>query len=139
MITVAIVAILAALAYPSYRNYVIRGQIVDATNGLSAMRANMERYYQDNRTYAAANGYQPPCLTPATVGNFTVSCPTAPTAATMALPSYYQIKAIGSSQEAGFTYTVDSTPVMTTSIGAAAPSAWQISCPQTWSTKPGQC
>jgi Tfp pilus assembly protein PilE len=34
MITVAIVAILAAIAYPNYRDYVIRGQLADANNGL---------------------------------------------------------------------------------------------------------
>ena len=137
MITVAIVAILAALAYPSYRNYVIRGQIVDATNGLSAMRANMERYYQDNRTYASTGSFTTPCptppATPITAGNFSISCAATPTA------TYYKASAVGNGPETGFTYTVDSTPVMTTSIGAAAPSAWQISCPQTWSTKPGQC
>ena len=33
MITVGIVAILAAIAYPNYRDYVIRGQLLDATNG----------------------------------------------------------------------------------------------------------
>ena len=60
MITVAIVAILAAIAYPNYRNYVIRGQLVDATQGLSAVRANMERYYQDNRSYLAVGAFNPP-------------------------------------------------------------------------------
>ena len=43
MITVAIVAILASIALPSYRDYILRGQLVDATNLLSAGRANMER------------------------------------------------------------------------------------------------
>src|SRR5688572_17819740 len=53
MITVAIIGILAAVALPSYRDYVLRGQVVDATSGLAAMRADMERHYQDNRTYAS--------------------------------------------------------------------------------------
>ena len=44
MITVAIVAILAAIALPSYRDYILRGQLVDGQNGLAAMRANMERF-----------------------------------------------------------------------------------------------
>ena len=70
MVTVAIVAMLVAIAYPSYRNYVIRGQLTNATNGLSAVSANMERYFQDNRTYLAANGFTPPCATAATYGTF---------------------------------------------------------------------
>ncbi|MBC7938818.1 MAG: prepilin-type N-terminal cleavage/methylation domain-containing protein, partial [Chitinophagaceae bacterium] len=52
MITVAIIAILAMVAVPSYRDHILRGQLVDATNGLSSVRANMERHFQDNRSYA---------------------------------------------------------------------------------------
>jgi prepilin-type N-terminal cleavage/methylation domain-containing protein len=62
MVTVAIVAILASIAYPSYRDYVLRSRIVNATNGLSTMRANMERYFQDDRTYLSAGSYTSPCL-----------------------------------------------------------------------------
>src|SRR3984957_2381011 len=79
MITVAIVAILAAIAIPNYRDYVIRGQLVDATQGLAARRATMERYFQDNRTYAAAPGFPNPCAPPQApyaAGKFTISCPT---------------------------------------------------------------
>ena len=58
MIVVAIVAILTTIAYPNYRDYVIRGQLVDATQGLSAVRANMERYFQDNRTYQPIGAFR---------------------------------------------------------------------------------
>jgi hypothetical protein len=51
------------------------GQLVSATNGLSATQANMERYFQDNRTYLAANGFTPPCTTASALRHFTVSCP----------------------------------------------------------------
>ena len=44
MVTVAIVGILSMIAYPSYRDYVLRGHLVDATNGLSTVRAQMERH-----------------------------------------------------------------------------------------------
>ncbi len=60
MITVAIVAILAAIALPSYRDYILRGQVVDATNGLAGMRADMERFFQDNRTYATTGTFTTP-------------------------------------------------------------------------------
>lgn len=51
MIVVAIVAILAAVAIPSYRNYVVRGQLQDAFGQLATFQLRMEQYYQDNRSY----------------------------------------------------------------------------------------
>src|ERR1700730_6534006 len=98
MITVAIVAILAAIAYPNYRNYVLRGQLVDATTGLSALQANMERYFQDNRTYAPANGFNPPCATVSQNGSFALSC-VAPSTNTA-----YVLQAVGSGSTAGFVF-----------------------------------
>jgi len=64
MIAVAIVGILIAIALPSYRNYVIRGKLVAGTNALANMRAQMEQYYQDNRTYATVSA-RPENSTPA--------------------------------------------------------------------------
>lgn len=74
MIVIAILGVLLAIALPSYRDYVKRGSLTDAATGLTSMRADMETYYQNFRTYAAANGGSPPCLTGATYGKFTVSC-----------------------------------------------------------------
>jgi type IV pilus assembly protein PilE len=54
MITVAIVAILAAVALPTYRDYVTRGKLTEAHAALGAQRVRMEQYYQDMRTYAGA-------------------------------------------------------------------------------------
>lgn len=56
MITVAIVAILAAIALPSYTDYVKRGKIVEATGNLANYRVQMEQSYQDNRNYGTAGG-----------------------------------------------------------------------------------
>ena len=61
MITVAIVAILAAVAVPSYSAYVTRGHLADAASGLAATRAQMERHYQDNRSYATVGAFTTPC------------------------------------------------------------------------------
>ena len=76
MIVVAIIGILAAIALPSYSDYVIRGKIPDAVSGLSDMRVRLEQYYQDNRTYvgACADGTVAPL--PATTANFGFTCPT---------------------------------------------------------------
>ena len=94
MIVVAIVAILAAIAIPSYRDYILRGQLVDGTNLLSAGRVNMERYFQDNRTYVGM-----PCA--ATPKNWTVSC------TTTATPPGYVLTVTGNGPVASFVYTVD--------------------------------
>lgn len=51
MIAVAIVAILAAVALPSYRDYIRRGQLPDGLSALADFRVKMETYYQDHRNY----------------------------------------------------------------------------------------
>ena len=58
MIVVAVIGILAAIAYPMYGDYVTRGQIVDGITKLGNFRTQMEKFYMDNRTYlgAGANG-----------------------------------------------------------------------------------
>ena len=61
MIVVAIIAILAMVATPSYRNYILRGAVVDGTTLLATASGNMERYFQDNRTYEAVGPNIPPC------------------------------------------------------------------------------
>jgi len=61
MITMVVLAILAAIAIPSYTDYIRRGKIPEATSNLQAMKTKMEQYFQDNRIYpnAPAN----PCTT----------------------------------------------------------------------------
>ena len=61
MITVAVVAILAAVATPNYSAYVKRGKAAEATSTLALLKNRMEQYYQDNKTYADIVG--PPALT----------------------------------------------------------------------------
>jgi type IV pilus assembly protein PilE len=56
MITVAIVAILAAVALPAYGDYVRRGQLPEAFAGMSDLRVKMEQYYQDNRNFGTNGG-----------------------------------------------------------------------------------
>jgi type IV pilus assembly protein PilE len=157
MITVTIVAILAAIAYPSYRSYVLRGQIVNATNGLTAMAANMERYYQDNRTYSGtSSGLTPPCLGGTTYGSFLVSCPgtlsNAPstfgaaqgaTAAVQATTTF-ELEAVGgpstsNGNTTGFYYFIDQAGNQGTTVTAPAPSGWIITCTSSWEMKAGTC
>ena len=136
MIVVAIVAILAALAYPSYRDYVIRGQLVQATNGLSSLRANMERFFQDNRTYITTGLFTSPCTLPGQVsGTFTLSCTGtgAPTA------TAYTLTAQGSGSTLGFSFTVDNFNTQQTTVVSPAPSGWIGGPYPCWITKMGGC
>ena len=143
MIVVAIVAILVAVALPSYRDYILRGYLTDGTTLLSTMQTSMERYYQDNRTYAAtgsgANVVTPPCAVAQalqrTQGNFVASCTGAGT------PSLtgYTVTATGVGPVANVTYTLtlDSNGFSKTSnLGN---TGWPTPNPNTcWVTKRGQ-
>lgn len=138
MVTVAIIGILAAIAYPSYRDYIIRGNLVDGTNALSAMRANMERHFQDNRTYLTTTvgsvTFTTPCngtLASRTFGKFVVA---ACTGADIPTATTFTLKASGSGPAAGFTYTINQTGVQATT---AAPSGWGT-CATSWIVKKGQ-
>jgi type IV pilus assembly protein PilE len=54
MITVAIVGILAAIAYPSYTEYVMRSRRVEGQNLLNDAAARQERFRAQNGIYANA-------------------------------------------------------------------------------------
>ena len=51
MITVAIVAILASIAYPSYREQIAKGRRADARTQLLAAQQWMERLYSESYSY----------------------------------------------------------------------------------------
>lgn len=54
MVTVAIIGILAAIAYPSYQQYVLRTHRNAAQGCLVELAQWMERYYTSNMSYAGA-------------------------------------------------------------------------------------
>ncbi len=70
MITVAVIAILAAVALPSYIEYVTRSKLVEAKTNLSDMRTRLEQYFLDNRKYPSVrsvrSGLAPPGRTRST-------------------------------------------------------------------------
>ena len=138
MIVVAIVAILAAVALPSYRDYILRGQLVNATNLLAAGQAKMERYFQDNRTYAdVSSAIKSPCAAGSDdpdrkLGSFIMTCNGTPDLNT------YSIKATGSGTTANFTFYVNQLNTQTTVVTAGGP--WPAGNPYTcWLVKKGQC
>ena len=108
MITVAIVAILAAVALPSYNDYVTRSKIIEATSGLSDMRVRLEQYFLDSRQYptaCAAPAAGPPPATqiylPASTKYFTFTC--------VLTATTYTVTATGKAATgmSGFVYTID--------------------------------
>ena len=140
MIVVVIIGILAAIAIPSYQDYVRRGQITEATNGLSDLRVRMEQFFQDNRAYPTS------CVTFPTAPTavqlqvpvaqyFTFACPAASLTATT-----YIITATGivGSRLAGFTYDINQVNTRTTVVTAA--TGWTAGTYPCWVTsKSGSC
>jgi len=136
MITVAIVAILSMVAYPSYRDYVVRGNIPTATAGLAVKQVQMEQFFQDRRTYvggdtAASIGTGMGCASDSTGKYFDFSC----TGGDAPSATAYKISAIGKGSMLGFTFTIDQTGAKTT---GAVPTGWAQPSPNTcWVTKKG--
>lgn len=102
MVTVAIVAILAAVAIPNYSDYLRRGNVQEAVQNLSSYRAQMEQYYQDHRNYGSS-GTTCGITVPGTVKNFGYACSTANSG------QGYTATATGQTgtNVAGMAYTID--------------------------------
>ena len=137
MIVVAIIAILAAIAVPNYRDYVTRGKIVEATAGLADARNKMEQFFQDNRTYPTGCVIQPaaPGATQVqlqALQNFALTC-------TNLGAATYTVTADGSGVVAGFTYTIDQQNTRTSAFsGSGASSGWAAASPNTcWVMRKG--
>lgn len=114
MIVVAIIGILAAIALPSYSNYVKRGKAAEATSSLADARVKMEQFFQDNRTYDGG-----PC--PADGKYFTYDCG-APDAAT------YTITATGTGDMSGFSFDINQANVKNSTFdGTAGAGCWLTS------------
>jgi type IV pilus assembly protein PilE len=92
MIVVAIIAILASVAFPSYQDYVTRAKLTEAMSGLSDGRIRMEQFFQDNRTYDAG-----PC--PSNTDDFTYACIDDATT--------FLITATGTGNLSAFSYTIN--------------------------------
>lgn len=133
MITVAIVAILASVAIPSYRNYTIRGKIPEATSNLAAQRVRLEQYFQDNRTYAPNPAG---CVTNTTTSQY-FDFSTCDGGTETRTANGYTIYARGKASMTGFTFTVDQANAKSTTVTGVSGWSGNANC---WVTKPGgQC
>ena len=110
MVTVAVVAILAAVAFPSYQDSLRKSRRTDGKNALTQAVANMERYYTEKNSYASAVMCATPANQPSicsgicsavggtctsTERNYTIAFTAGPTATTFTLVA---TPAVGSSQ-----------------------------------------
>ena len=130
MIVVAIVGILSAIALPSYRDYVTRGRIPEATSALAASQVKMEQWFQDSRKYRNAAGQCGGVPASYDSGkNFTISCEASSDTA-------YVLTATGKASMNGFTYTVNQAGVKATT---AVPSGWTSSSTCWVTGKGGAC
>ncbi len=124
MITVAIVSILATIAYPSYANYLQRARLAEARSQLMDTRAKLEQYYQDNRQYTNADATGFPCNSTVLNTNtkyFTYTCALA--------ASTFTITATGKAAEGmgDFVFTITQDGTRAT---AGVPAGW---------SNPGAC
>lgn len=130
MITLVVVSILAAIAYPAYSDFVRRNKLSDAFANLSDMRLQMEQYYQDNRSYVSAGTTCGVANFSSTLFDFT--CTGSATTFTWTAKSKTG-QGLGSS--AGYyTYTIDQNGNMATP--AIKGAAGSNTC---WEVRSGQC
>lgn len=130
MITVAIVAILASVALPSYQSYVMRGRIPDATTHLSAKRVQMEQAFQDNRTYAGAAAGN----TDTTSSQFFDFSALDAGGADTRTATGYTLHARGKGPMTGFTFTVNQSNAKASTVTGVSGWSGNASC---WISKKG--
>ena len=124
MVVVAIIGILARIAYPNYTDYVKRGKAAEATSTLANLKSRMEQYFQDNKTYADIVGppaFTAPCSpTAGSTKYFTYSCTTqnATTFVITAAP-------VAGQGMTGFAFSVDQANAKTSTFdGTTGSTCW---------------
>lgn len=133
LVVVAVMGILASIALPAYRDYVVRGKLVEASANLSDFRVRMEQFYQDNRRYDVVGGGCGAAVPAA--GNaryFTYTC-----AVGVAPAQTYTATATGAGDMVGFAFTINQLNDRATT---AVPAGWSGSGASCWvRRKDGTC
>jgi type IV pilus assembly protein PilE len=130
MVTVAIVAILAAVALPAYSAYVQRSRVPPAFDGLSSYATRMEQRYQDTGCYAGAcSPVGASCgVAVPVVANFTITCTLSNSG------QGFTATATGTAALTGYTFTINNAG---TRVTTAHPRGANAGC---WTSKGGsQC
>jgi type IV pilus assembly protein PilE len=113
LVAVAIVGILAAIALPAYQDSVTRGKLIDGTMRLGDYRAQMEKWFLDNRDFRSNPPAGAACGIPAPVP--AASDPFALTST--CTPTTYLLTATGQASYgmSGFSMTVNQSNQRTSS------------------------
>ena len=129
MIALVIASLLAAIAYPSYRDHLIRSALPEATGGLASYAMRMEEYYQDHLSYidsTNACGVAPP-----STSKFAFTCTPG------SKGKSYLLKAAGKAGDlTEFSYTLDQ---LGNQITIALPSDWGTVPANCWIQRRGSC
>jgi type IV pilus assembly protein PilE len=134
MITVVVVAILAAIAVPSYIQYIQRGKISEAISNLSSTRLQLEKYYADNHMYGTGNVCGVTMPSGADAQYFTITCVSGN--ANAIGDQTYTITATGVGGVNGFKYTLNESNVRTSTFTSPV-TGWNDST-TCWVTKKGE-
>lgn len=125
LIAVAIVAILASVALPSYTAYLQRSRVPAGLDALQSYFTRMEQRFQDSGSYARVDGGASVCAIdpPAGVANYAITC------TLTGGGTGYTATATGSGSLAGYVYTINSAGTRVTTAhpkGAPAGNCWSI-------------
>jgi type IV pilus assembly protein PilE len=125
MITVAIVAILAAIAMPGYSAYIRRAKVPAGLDALQAYFTRMEQRFQDNNSYAGSSASACAIAAP-TVPYFNFAC-------VLTAGNGYTATVTGHSALAGYAYTINQNGQRATT---AHPQGVNATC---WTIKGNSC
>jgi type IV pilus assembly protein PilE len=129
MIVVALVAILTAVAVPSYNEYSIRSRIPEATSGLATKQVRLEQWFQDNRRFTGSDALANlPCFNDTQNRYFDFSC-------VNLTANTYTLRAVGKGSMLGFEFRVDEANQRPT---FAVPAGWAVPAPNNcWVARKG--
>lgn len=116
MIALAVLAILTAVALPSYNSYVRRAKIPVGLDALSAFATRMEQRYQDVGNYGSDDSCA--LSVPSGVANFTLECELTDDG------QGFTATATGSGPADDFSFTINASGARTTTYKGSTLSCW---------------
>lgn len=120
LVTIAIVAILAAIAMPSYTAYVQRSRVPAGLDALSSYFTRMEQRFQDVGSYASGSDC---AVSLPTATNYTITCTLSGGG------TGYLATATGSGPISGYAYTINHQGTRATTAhpkGVPGSNCWSI-------------
>jgi type IV pilus assembly protein PilE len=136
---VAVIGILAAVALPSYNDYILRSKFTEASAQLSDLRVKLEQYYQDTRSYGSTStacGVAMPVFK-----YFTYTC----NWGTVGTNQGFTVTATGAAAQGvdGISFTVDQSNARTTTVTSGtkvATAGYTVATTNCWvRKKPAEC